>query len=304
MLTCPLLSKTNSSLPQDREDRLSVGLVCRAWLKICAPTLYRVITVHSSRLNELIADLTHPGSYIVPNAQILNVHGPVPWLTLSTLMGLLPGLSRLDIRLPYHDAATPYPPYDPSHPYLASSAILTASQATLALTTLVLFRLRFSSIFDVLRLLGLFPRLSKATLFDCVVPYGSRLEAIFPPRSTHFTRLCVIRQNDDADTVIDIASFAEWWRWPHPVTDTEVGLYPGLHKADTQTIVTTLQWLHTELQGLHAFRRSTNDKLLEGAHCTMKKGFTLNSCKLRAYSVCHRDLTIASQGCLLWNCLL
>ena len=74
-----LAAELSRSTFQDWGDRSVLAAAsgtCRAWLAICAPELYRCICVRSSRrVDELIEDLSKPGSHIPQHAR---VHGHSP----------------------------------------------------------------------------------------------------------------------------------------------------------------------------------------------------------------------------------
>ena len=107
---------------------------CRAWLAICAPKLYRRINVRSSRIDELVIDLSKPGSHIAQHARWLDICAPVPWRALPRLVKLLPNLDELWM---WGDWAATIR-YHPTHPRMAYG-VLTAARITPALTELNLY---------------------------------------------------------------------------------------------------------------------------------------------------------------------
>ena len=214
------------------------ALTCRAWLDICAPALYRMIHLHPHRLPELIAVLSKPRSRLAQHAQWLSIHGPVPWLALPTLMKQLLRVEHLRIQ-PVHRWDEVPRPYHPSHPQMCYS-MLASSRTALTLTELHLESLEFSSPTDVLKLLALFPQLLETSLRACTIPPAER--GVPAPSSTHLRTLsCEIARY--YRQVADVASLAHWWRWPHSLNDSYVGLYPGLHQADVQGVFTLVKLL-------------------------------------------------------------
>ena len=201
---------------------------CQAWLAICAPTLYRTIYVHSDRVDELIKDLSSPNSHIGRHPRELEICGPIPWQALPMLITLLPCLNRLCI-WSAKEAIDAY------HPRLSRLAwdILTAKRLTPALTKLALHRQQFSSAADVLRLFASFPRLLVAELGDC--PLGNVLGAV-PSTSAASLRELLVLCEDRPIGISGVACLAQWWQWPHPTTEPTIVPYPGLHRADLQSV--------------------------------------------------------------------
>ena len=220
------------SVPSD-EILVAASATCHAWLDICAPLLYRSIEVSSSRISELIEDLSKLSrSRIAQHARLLHIFGPVPWLALPRLLKLLPHIENLSIDPPVAEEIPAA--YLPALPRL-TSVLLGASRNTMALTTISMEYLQFASVLDVLRLLASFPRLSSAFLRNCNVPAGPGL--VGPVSMTHLNRLSILyRQSADPHDVHVGATLTQWWRWSHPLSDPDVGDYPGLHQADGQHI--------------------------------------------------------------------
>ena len=212
--------------------------MCRTWLEICAPRLYRLIHLHTRHVNEFIRNLSKLGSRsrIAQHAKRLWIHGPVPWLALPKLLPLLRHLDELTV-YPPHKAPHQY---HTSHPRMASSMFTAASRAALTLNTLSLMNVEFSSATDVLRLLDFFPRLSRISLSGCTIPPGIAFARSVP--STCLRRFDISRANKVKhkllpDIIVEAAFFAQWWRWPHLSSDPEVGAYPGLHEEDISCIL-------------------------------------------------------------------
>ena len=227
---------------------VSAGLTCRAWFKICAPTLYREIYVSSSCVSKLITVLSQPGSRIPQHAKELMIRGPVPWRALPRLLALLPRVLYLlqwpvdsprwnnGRRFPCEDAL-----YHPTLPRIMSG-VLAASRTTLStLTELKLTHQCFSSPADVLRLLALCLSLQSASLLYCFV---RSVPEIFPVQP--FTRLVAINiETRHATGPAERLFLAQWWQWPHPTIDGTVGAYPGLHHADARSICDVLKCFDT-----------------------------------------------------------
>ena len=220
---------------------------CRAWFAFCAPDLYRRVLVLPSRsADELVEDLSKPGSHIPQHARRLRIYdGPVPWRALPKLVKLLPNLDRLIIerrtddmsRLRGDEKATDAR-YHPTHPRM-TYGVLTAARITLALTQLNLYYHRFSSAADVLNLLASFPRLSTAKLDDC--PIGPGRGSVITPSATDLRELRLAY----CSTVEEIVCLADWWRWSHPVNSPSVAPYPGLHWDDYRRVCSVLESLCT-----------------------------------------------------------
>ena len=227
---------------------LGVALTCRSWFKICAQELFRRLFVRSSQVHEVINRLSKEDSYIAQHARWLRIRGVIPWLSLPLLLSLLPGIDDFSIAPHLEDDISVEVPcsYHPSHPRLAS-VIHVASWTTVALSKLDLRSVRFSSGIDVLHLLAFFPQLSNAELWCCTIPSGAGSETVPPSPLTRLKRV-IIHSSHDSSGVPQVASFAQWWCWPHPVGDFEVGPYPGLQKADVQCMIALLRLL-IALQG-------------------------------------------------------
>ena len=158
-------------------------------------------------------------------------------------MTLLPCVDTLWIFSQKIDESSSPHSYHPSHPRLAS-AVHALSLTALALTELHLGKLQFSSATDVVRLCSMFPRLLLADIYECTIPEsGSR--AIAPPPSTRMKQLqYYLPQSKTRSSAADTVSLAHWWAWPHPDDDSDVGPYPGLHKANIPAVFTLLRYLH------------------------------------------------------------
>ena len=111
----------------------------------------------------------------------------------------------------------------------------------LTLTELRLHRLQFPSATDVFRLISLFPRLTQANIHKCVMPRGPRAAPL--PSSTCLKKLGYTIARGDPHPSADAVLLAQWWQWPHPHDDSDVGPYPGLHQADTRGMFTMLKFL-------------------------------------------------------------
>lgn len=198
------------------------------WLAICAPELYKPIRVHSSRVKELIEDLSKPGSRIVQHAEDLAIYGPVPWLALVKLLKLLPSLRTMTIS--DDDFGASRPAYHTKASLFAS----VASRAMLSLTSLVLWNQRLSSAADVLCLLACFPHPHSLELNGCTIQTASSIALLVAS-----TRLKTIqlKQYDDPEVCEGtLLSLAQWWRWPHEAAEPATIQYPGLHRADAQHV--------------------------------------------------------------------
>lgn len=140
---------------EDYKGLATTSRVCRAWLKISAPALYRRLChwIDSSRVKELVEDVSKPGSRIAKYAERLTIHGPLPWVAFPKLLKLLPRLVYLSV---FANSSALRPGYHPTLLCLMSTTHI-ASRTPLALTELRLYHQSFSSPADVLRLLACFP---------------------------------------------------------------------------------------------------------------------------------------------------
>lgn len=215
---------------QGSRNLFALSEVCRAWYAICAPDLPKTFHIRSPRIDELIGDLSKPGSRLARDAEGLAVVGLIPWLSLPKLLKLLPRLRELDIQEHMPTSPTVY------HPGMLrwSSATRVTSRT---LTGLQIRRLWFPSATDVLRLLAHFPRLSTAHFNDCTIHIAS--ETTLPISSTNLSRMYLSQPKDLIHTRT-IPSLTQFWQWPHPVVNPEVEPYPGLHLADAQGVAAVI----------------------------------------------------------------
>ena len=223
-----------------------MGLTCRAWFRICAPQIYRVVYVSSSAsrcVDALRHHLSNPNSVIGLHAQALVISGQVPWLALPKLLERMPRVNTLthaasDKKVASRSkVATAYPPTI-SH---LTSVIMAASSSVLG--KLYLVDHHFSSVKDILPLLALFPRLSQVNLLTQVTPRSSEAQEVPSSKSTFD-----LKQADIYYTwgLGNAACLARWWQryCPGDPESTPAGaVYPGLHKTDTRDVVTLLTLL-------------------------------------------------------------
>ena len=197
----------------------------------------------------------------------------MPWLTLSELMAWLPRLRNLAIT----SHRNIHPSYHPSHPRLGSF-IHTASQMTIALTTLIIRRVQFSAAADVLRLLSFFPRLTVTELQDCGISFGSGIVPCAPS-----TRLEIVSvgHSDSEKAVLDVASLTQWWQWPHISRNSQEGLFPGLHKLDGAIIRAMLPSLIAGVRSVPAMRIRYRHLILlpRVVELSLNEGLLENTCK-------------------------
>lgn len=208
--------------------------VCHAWLDICVPEMYRSISARSSRAEELIKDLSKPGSRVVQYAEELKIRGPIPWLALPRLLVSLPHLGNLNI---IEDKKASPTVYLPRHPRLACR-MYRASRTTLALTSLFLANQWFSSTADILWLLACLPHLASAHFNSCNIQTASTTAPLVPV--THLKSLS-LSYNEDAIHEGILSSLAQWWQWPHAIAGPAITPYPGLHREEAQDVLAVIR---------------------------------------------------------------
>ena len=226
-----------SNLPSNNESQkrsglVSLGQTCRAWHTICAPDIYRKIFVRSRSVNELISELSIPGSCIVSHAQILWMCGHIPWLSLPRLLAHLPHVHTLTVRPHKHDKTSAIA-YQPAQARLTSS-ITGSSPLGPSLTSLSLFSQWFASTADILRMLALLPRLSRVTIRGCKVLVSS---VILPLVSCIHLRHIFFKPNADGAVLYTLGpALAHWWMLPRAAMDCSPGTrpFPGLRDTDSR----------------------------------------------------------------------
>ena len=207
--------------------------------------MYCSISLSSSRVMELMQDLSRPGSRIAQYATTLTMRDSIPWLLLPRLLRALLRVRSVhleDNAVAYNTSAW-HPPTN-----LRLVARMLIARPAPSLRSLRLSNVSFSSSSDVIRLLASLSQLTEAVVFDCFFLIHST--DIPSTKSTCLRHLNVHVSPPADDNVFAISSLTHWWRWPHLYTTKA---YPGLRNVDARSVDALLVLLSKAFTGKARF---------------------------------------------------